>query len=64
VSVDAGQGALQCKISTFLVAVVPTSAPNTELRDSRMIVLSYTPSEPYSSEGPFVQTLRELTLPK
>jgi hypothetical protein len=63
-SVHAGQGALQRKISTFLVVIVPTSALNMELRDSRTIVFSRAPFGPYTALSSFVQTPRELILPK
>jgi hypothetical protein len=33
VNVHSRQGALQCKISAFLVVMVRASAPNIELRD-------------------------------
>jgi hypothetical protein len=54
VSVHTGQGAPQCKISTFLVEIVLASAPNVELRDSRTF-LSHTPIVPYNARDPFVQ---------
>ena len=62
-SVHAMQGALQCKISTFLIAMVPTNVLNIELRDSRTIIFPHTPLGPYTARVPFVQTPRELTLP-
>jgi len=63
VSAHAGQGAPQCKISTFLVEIVPASVPNVELRDSRTIFFPILLPCLIPLGTPLSKTPKQLTLP-
>jgi len=63
VSVHAGEGAPQCKISTVLVEIVPGNAPSVELIDSRTIFFPILLLCHIALGSPFSKTPKELTLP-